>query len=351
MNNNTAPIEISQVWKDTLELLRKNNSSYNFNSWLKELTLEELTEETALILAADEFKAVWVTENYQGGLVDALANTLGRSVEVTVTHLETQNQEHQATQIMLPNIHPKACMAPNTLIKSALFGIVGRRKRQAVEDRVVHSWKGSSIRYTGIELGQGELDVWMQILRLMRNQELGKPVYFTKRGFLKALGRHTGKYQYDRLHKELNRLTANALEVKQGPYAYVGSLVDEYYKNDETGRFAVVANPKLVGLFDLGFTRVQWEERLSLKSELSKSIHIYIHANVATPERPHRIGLEKLQKLTRSATKAERKFRQQIRQTMQEMKALGVVESWQIFKNPTTEKYSLEFVRPYPLTK
>jgi len=343
MTKITESNSLRQIWKDVLELLRKSNSSHNFNSWLKDLTLEELTEETALILAADEFKAAWVMENYLVRLVDALADTIGRSVEVTVTHQETYPREPKATQIMLPNIREEERMAPNALVRSALFGIVRRGRRKYADKKLIESWREWSILYTGRELDQGDMDVWLQCLRLMSEQELGKPIHFSARGFLKALGRRTGKSDYEWLDRSLTRLKANALEVRRDNFAYVGSLINEYYKDDDANRFVLVLNPKLTGFFGLGLTRIQFLERLGFRRQLSKWLHFYIHSQRATPEQPHRIGLERLQGLCGSTTKQLWKFRQQLRESMKEIESLGVVTAWCI-----TDGDALEFVRPYP---
>ena len=241
--NTSSTNDLALVWKDTLALLSTRTSSHNFESWLKDLTLEDLTENTASIGAADEFKAAWVTESYVELVAEALEEVIGRAVIVTVIPRDNRPQEPKATQIMLPNIRDEERMAPNALVRSALFGIVRRGRRKYADKKLIESWREWSILYTGRELDQGDMDVWLQCLRLMSEQELGKPIHFSARGFLKALGRRTGKSDYEWLDRSLTRLKANALEVRRDNFAYVGSLINEYYKDDDANRFVLVLNP------------------------------------------------------------------------------------------------------------
>lgn len=339
MNDNTAPLDIQQVWSTALAEIRDQVSSHNYKSWFAPLKLVELTDEDALIRTSDEFQSNWITEKYLHVIIDALESVLDHKINVTLTH-----KMPEPVQTMLPSIRPEERMAPNALVRSALFGVIRRGRRKAVEDKLIESWREWSILYTGHELDQGDMDVWLQCLRLMHKHELGTMVHFSARGFLKELGRRTGKSDYKWLDRSLKRLKANALEVRQNNFAYVGSLVNEYYKDEDTGRFVLLLNPKLIGLFGLGLTRVQWTERLSLTRQVSKYLHFYIHSHRATPEHPHRIGIERLRALCGSETKRVRKFREQISESMSELETLGVIISWRI-----TEGDALEFVRPYPI--
>lgn len=336
MPHDTSPNDIRQVWNDVCARLRHKVSSHNFQSFFSKLELARLDDGHAVVAAGDEFLKAWVEENYLDVLEDAFEHVLGQiSVELVA--------EHQPTQTALPMVRPEERVVPNSVARSALFGVVRRGRRKDMKKELIASWKNSSIVYTGEELDQGDLDVWMQALRLMHDEELGSQVYFSARGFLKELGRYAGKSDYEWLDRALTRLKANAVEVRLDNFVYVGSLINEYYKDEDADRFVLVLNPKLVGLFDFGMTRIQFQERLSLRRQVSKWLHSYIQSHRATPDRPHRIGVSKLQELCRSSTKHLWKFRQQLRDSMEEMKELGVVTSWRITKGD-----ALEFVRPYP---
>lgn len=337
MAHDTDPTDVRQVWSDVLDELRTRVSSGNFDSFLANLELAELTDDVAVVVTNDAFLCSWVAENYLAVLEAAFETVRGCDTTVEVV------EQHQPKQTTLPMVRPEERVVPNSVARSALFGVVRRGRRKSVEKELIASWKDSAIVYTGQELDQGDLDIWMQALRLMHDEELGNEVHFSARGFLKALGKYAGKSQYEWLDRGLTRLKANAVEVRLGSYAYVGSLIHEYYKDEDTGRFVLVINPKLVGLFDFGMTRVQFEERLKLSKQFSKWLHTYIQSHRATPDHPHRIGLTRLQDLCRSSTKRLRRFREHVRTSMEEMEEIGVVTTWRI-----TDGDALEFIRPYP---
>ena len=50
----------------------------------------------------------------------------------------------------------RAC--PSSVLRSALFGIVRRGRRKALEGEILATWEGVTIRYTGWRLDQGDLD-------------------------------------------------------------------------------------------------------------------------------------------------------------------------------------------------
>ena len=83
--------------------------------------------------------------------------------------------------------------AINAVLRSALFAAIQGKGRVALEREIVAAQQGIEIRFTGWQLSQSELDVWEQILHLARTQATGTECYFTAHGFLKAMGRQTGK--------------------------------------------------------------------------------------------------------------------------------------------------------------
>ena len=85
--------------------------------------------------------------------------------------------------------------------------------------------RGISIRFTGKQLDQADLDVWEQALHLARQQALGTQCRFTEKGFLKALGRQTGKSGRDWLRSAFARLGASLVEISDGHRTYGGEPV------------------------------------------------------------------------------------------------------------------------------
>lgn len=83
----------------------------------------------------------------------------------------------------------RAC--PSSVLRSALFGIVRRGRRKALERAILATWEGVTLRYTGWRLDQGDLDVWLAALHLAREHNLGVRVPVTVNEMLRTMGRST----------------------------------------------------------------------------------------------------------------------------------------------------------------
>lgn len=178
---------------------------------------------------------------------------------------------------------------PNGLLRSALFGAIKRGKRRFLERAAIPCVGGVTITYTGLRLDQSDLDVWEGALHLARSVKLGNRVEFTERAFLRLIGRggpngrQLGKSDRDWLRKVLARLTATAVEVAHGPYAYCGSLIAEYFRDDTIGRYVVVLNPRIKALFNHdSWTGIDWSIRRSLVGHpLAQWLHGFYSTHAA----------------------------------------------------------------------
>lgn len=234
---------------------------------------------------------------------------------------------------------------PDCLIRSGLFGIIKRGRRKYCNGELIAAWKGVAIKYTGLELDQADCDVWLQAAYLARNQ-LGKDIHLNAYSFLKSIGRSTGGTMFKWLEKSFTQMTACAVEIETEHFKYVGSLVESYCLDKKTGHYILQVNPKLASLFNAGFTRVDWEKRLSLKRDLAKWLHLYVCSQKATKDKPHRISLDRLKSLTNSNQKVIRTYKAKIKQEMIQLEKLGVIETWYF-----TDTNILEFIRPYKSLK
>ena len=96
-----------------------------------------------------------------------------------------------AKVVRLPIWPAELRTCPSCVLRSALFGVVQRGRRQYLQNQIVAAWADTTIRYTGIRLDQADLDVWLTALHLSREQGLGARVVCSERAFLRALGRAT----------------------------------------------------------------------------------------------------------------------------------------------------------------
>lgn len=232
--------------------------------------------------------------------------------------------------------------APTAVLRSALFGIIRRGGRKAVEQETLASWAGNEIRYTGFRLDQADLDCWLQVLHLARAHPLGRDVRFTARGFLRDIGRKGDGNTHRWLRRSLGRMQACGVCIRTADgREYQGPLISEFFVDETSGRYVVRINPLIADLFDESYVKLSLEKRLALPQGLPRYLQCYVQSHRATPTHPHRIGLSALKELCGSQVELLKHFRMEIRTAMAELERHGIVVRWCI-----TDGDALEFVRP-----
>jgi len=273
---------------------------------------------------------------------EAIANRCAELVRSRIKPDDEPPARSLAEIVQLPLWRDPDRAAPSAVLRSALFSVA--RRRRHMDDEEIASWKGSSIRFKGDSLDQRDEDVWLQLVHLHRLQNLtdGQGVRFTSRGFLRALGRGTDGRAVQRLYRSLLRMTACAVIIETPELRYFGPMIlgtGEWRGPD--GAYCLKLNPELAKLFDVGWTRLEFETRRQLKTDVARWLHGYVCTQKATVEAPHRIGLERLRALCGSDQQALYCFRQRVRQAMAQLEGAGVIARWRI-----TDGDALEFSRP-----
>ena len=237
-------------------------------------------------------------------------------------------------------------------LRSALFAVIKRGRRRAVDREPIASFKGVTIHYTGWRLDQGDFDVLAQALHfLARNPDpkARQCLRIRAKPFLAAIGRQSGKSGREWLKQSLRRLAGSTVEInidlqhgqQQGSFAYTGPLIDEFYLSDEERSSVISINPRLAGLFDVGWTRVQWQQRLQLRTDLAK----WLHGFYASHRSPFPVKVSTLKHLCGSECARLVDFRRGLRNAMNELIEVGAILGWSIDQD---DKLSLVRLSPIP---
>ena len=89
---------------------------------------------------------------------------------------------------------------------------------------------------------------------------------FTAHGFLKALGRSTGKHDHDWLEEALDRLSATSVSITARRQTCFGSLIDRGVRDEDTGKYVVEINPDLAKFYGRPqWTQIDWQQRQALR--------------------------------------------------------------------------------------
>lgn len=203
---------------------------------------------------------------------------------------------------------------PNGMLRSALFGVIKKGSRRFMQGEQVAALEGIEIRYTGQQLDQGDLDVWESLLHVARVQKMGEQCRFTAYALLKLMEKtDTGKNR-ETLQIRIERLRANAINIKQGRYSYIGGLVDEAFRDDETREWVIGLNPKLHNLFGADqFTQIEWTVRRTLDGQ---PLAQWLYGFYAGHAKPYPIKIETLHKLCGSEATVMSDFAKTLRKGM-----------------------------------
>lgn len=195
---------------------------------------------------------------------------------------------------------------PRAALYSALFAPVRRGTRRAVEREEIAAPAGYKIIYTGFRLDQGDLDVFEQCIHLFRGKSLGDCTPIRPRELLKQIGRVDGAPNREWLVRSLSRLQACAVEVVKGDLSYSGNLVQEFARDEGAGVMYVSLNPRLVQLFNQGYTHVFWQQRMLLAR---KPLAQWLHGFIAGQEKPLTWAVTDLVRYAGSGYERTRDFR------------------------------------------
>lgn len=217
---------------------------------------------------------------------------------------------------------------PNELSRSALFPAIHPKKRLLLQNQFIAAQGNYSIHYTGAQLDQSYLNVFLGIMHLARGIHEGNLVRFSGHQLLKLIGRPTGGKDHKWLYTVFQTLTATSVAiVKDGKRVFWGSLLPRGEADLETGKYAVEISRDLAKLFDRGFTRIEWEQRRKL---LHKPLAQWLQFYYASHAKPLPVSVAFLCEMSGSTTQSLKKFRQNLKAALKQIQAVNIIFEWRI---------------------
>jgi hypothetical protein len=220
---------------------------------------------------------------------------------------------------------------PNAFLRGALFG-VSQRREVARKLELLASVDGIEISFRGEKFNQTDLDVWQMLLHMGRLAPLGNRVEFTAHSFLTALGRGTSGKHREELKEEIARLMGGVVEIAwtKEKKTFAGSLVANMYRDDETQRFVVMLDPKMMSLYESGYSQIYWPHRRALKNN---NLAKWLHGFYASHANPFPYKVETLHQLCGSKQADLRGFRRLLRGAFDLLVQNEVIAGWELDKN------------------
>jgi hypothetical protein len=159
-------------------------------------------------------------------VVESLRRTLEAKKEAATPDTPENAQKPPAKVVRLPFRNDEQRGTPNCFLRSALFAaIYGNSRRPYLENAVLAVQGDITIRYTGKQLSQSDLDLVMAALHLARQHPLGHICHFRGYAFLKSMERSNNADNYAWMSTTIKRLIACAVEIRLGQRVFEGSLL------------------------------------------------------------------------------------------------------------------------------
>ena len=260
------------------------------------------------------------------GSVKSLNELHKRTLEIQERARKDEEERLETGIVYFPSWRTDRRGSPNSFLRSALFAAIQSKDRAYMNNGEIFSQQGVSVTYTGQQLNQEDLTVWLALVDLMRENPLGTKCSFTINKIIKCLGMEKGGSGYERLEKSILRMTACAVVIKTGTRTYGGSLIHDFAINELTKHYELTLNRHLIKLFgDCDWTAIDWEQRKQLKN---KPLCLKLHEYYSSHEQPYAVSLEFLSDMTGSRNSQKAGFKRQVKVALAELIKIHFLKSW-----------------------
>lgn len=227
--------------------------------------------------------------------------------------------------VQLPLVAGNAVACPNTVIRSALFGICSRgQHRTAMVRTPIATENGVEILYTGVRLGQKDFTVWLHCLQLVKDDmtcSVSRSVY----ALTKEMGLSNSAANYESVLDSLARISSASVALRrEKDEVLLDNRLLSYRVSDEHGTQTVhlKVDPDWASLFGVGrWTKVNLEARHRLKG---KELALWLAVNVATHNGKLGLPTRALHKLCGSTAELK-EFRKMLRTALSDCQGVGLL--------------------------
>jgi hypothetical protein len=260
------------------------------------------------------------------GSVKSLETLHKRTLEIQARARKEEEERLATGVIYLPTWREDRRGSPNSFLRSALFAAIQSKDRVYLEKAELFTQEGISVTYTGKQLNQEDLTVWLALVDLMKKDPLGTECKFTSHEILKYMDLGTGGREYERLNDAIVRMIACAVVIKTGTRTYMGSLISGCDINEHTKVYRLDLNRHLVKLFgENDWTAINWEQRKRLRH---KPLCLKLHDYYSSHDKPLPVSIEFLLNITGSTNSQKASFKRQVKTALEELVKIGFLKEY-----------------------
>ena len=265
-------------------------------------------------------------ERATSGAAKTLQELHKRTLQIIEEGLKKEEERLTNGVIYLPTWREDRRASPNSFLRSALFAAIQGKDRRYLNEVEMFSQQGISLTYTGQQLNQEDLTVWLALVNLIKKDPLGTECKFTAHEILKYMDLGTGSNAYKRLRCSILRMTACAVVLKTEKYTYGKSLIEGFVIDESTNEYRVELSRHLIKLFgDNDWTAIDWEQRKQLRN---KPLCLKLHDYYSSHEKPLPVSLEFLLSITGSTNSQKASFKRQVKTALEELITIGFLKGY-----------------------
>lgn len=234
-----------------------------------------------------------------------------------------ENQEKRLAEEQMDFWPNDKRAAPNAMVRCALFrGSMASRNGQRImyREELIASLGGEEIYYTGEELDQRDMDVWLAVLQLFREQPLSECIRVSSGRLLKLVELSNTGPSHKALEDRLKRLVLGRVDLiptnPESRAVFFGSLLQTAERTFDGNQWELTLAPRLKALFNEGYTWVDW----SIRNELRRaSLAQWLHSFYRSHREPLAFSVKKIHLLCGSNTKDIRYFRSDLKKAFKRL--------------------------------
>jgi hypothetical protein len=221
---------------------------------------------------------------------------------VTIELINDKNEIYSKNILsqLIPNIQENNRVIPNAFLRSSLFGIVKKGKRELVKEKKIVSLSQYKIYFTGEELDQLDLVVWDSLVYLFKRKTNDKEkTYLSLYEILASMGYKNDRKVRQQVKERIQRLTYANVKVETNKSVYIGSLIYSFKLDNENEFYCLRMNKDLIDIFSCkkDYTYIN----IVIRSELGQNqLAIWLYHFFASHENPIPYKISYLRELSRS---------------------------------------------------
>lgn len=268
-----------------------------------------------------------------------LSETATTSTRPTPAASQAAANDNTGPRLFIAGLDDVLRAMPNQVARSSLFAPVARGRRQYHRETPLVTRADAVMTYTGEQLDEADADLCLQLIFEARAHPLGQPVKLNRAALLRAMGRDTGKQQYDWLHRRMKALTAATLFIEakrpDGSMKYrIGTtkafhILADFDYDEATETYSYKLDPRWQTMFgNREYALLDWNKRLQIGrgQDMAKALQRLV-ATSSDPEQ--RYSLDWL-KNKMQYTGRPRDFRAALIRAARELERLEIIAASEI---------------------